>query len=192
GAMSRYDDPEGTGETPASGKRRALRGWRQPSDDSGSWGTSGGKAVRDQPARPDGPEYTGLQRRRGPLLGPHPVLGAAAIISTVLVVAVSLVAYAAVRDVYDGINHEAITAQMLGNRPPKLNGSTNILLIGSDSRAGTNGKFGRDVMGSRSDTTMLLHVTPDHSHAYVISFPRDSMVPVYGCVADHQGHPGQA
>jgi hypothetical protein len=90
--MSRYDDPEGTGETPASGKRRALRGWRQPSDDSGSWGTSGGKAVRDQPARPGGPEYTGPQRRRGPLLGPHPVLGAAAIISTVLVVAVSLVA----------------------------------------------------------------------------------------------------
>jgi LCP family protein required for cell wall assembly len=39
---------------------------------------------------------------------------------------------------------------------------------------------------------MLLHVTPDHSHAYVISFPRDSMVPVYGCVPDHQGHPGQA
>jgi LCP family protein required for cell wall assembly len=190
--MSRYDDPEGTGETPVSGKRRALLGWRQPSDDSGSWGTSGGKAVRDHPARPGGPGYTGLQRRRGPLLGPHPVLGAAAIISTVLVVAVSLVAYAAVRDVYDGINHEAVTAQMLGNRPPKLNGSTNILLIGSDSRAGTKGKFGRDVLGSRSDTTMLLHVTPDHSHAYVISFPRDSMVPVYGCVADHQGHPGQA
>jgi len=120
------------------------------------------------------------------------VLGAAAIIATVLVVGVSLVAYAAVRDVYDGINHEAVTAQMLGKRPPKLNGSTNILLVGSDSRAGSKRKFGRDVMGSRSDTTMLLHVTPDHTHAYVISFPRDSMVPVYGCVPDHQGHPGQA
>jgi len=63
------------------------------------------------------------------------------------VVGVSLVAYAAVRNVYDGINHEAITAQMLGNRPAKLNGSTNILLIGSDSRAGTDGKFGKDVLG---------------------------------------------
>src|SRR6266516_5667117 len=191
GAMSRSDDPEGTGETPASGKRRALRGWRQPSDDSGSWGTSGGEAVGDHPARPGGPGYTGLQRRRGPLLGPHPVLGAAAIISTVLVVAVSLVAYAAVRDVYDGINHEAVTAQMLGNRPPKLNGSTNILLIGSDSRAGTDGKFGKDVLGARSDTTMLLHIAPDHAHAYVISFPRDSVVPTYNCFPDQQGHPGQ-
>src|SRR5207342_1051087 len=157
GAMSRYDDPEGMGEHPASGKRQAPPG-----------------------------------RGRGSLLGPHPILGLAAIISTVLVVGVSLVAYAAVRNVYDGINHEAITAQMLGNRPPKLSGSTNILLIGSDSRAGTNGKFGRDVLGARSDTTMLLHITPDHSHAYVISFPRDSMVPVYNCSPDQQGHPGQS
>src|SRR5262252_11019448 len=163
--MSRYHDPEGMGGGPSSGERMA--GNRGMPDDSG------------------------LPRRRMSLLGPHPVLGAAAIISTVLVVGVSLVAYAAVRNVYAGINHEAVTAQMLGNRPPKLNGSTNILLIGSDSRAGAGGKFGRDVLGARSDTSMVLHITPDHSHAYVISFPRDSMVPVYNCLPDQQGHPGQ-
>src|SRR5262249_38425175 len=190
GAMSRYDDPDRTGEKPASGKRRALRGRRRSSDDGGSRGGRG-QAADDHPARPGGPGYPCQQRRRGPVLGPHPVLGAAAIISTVLVVGVSLVAYAAVRNVYDGINHEAVTAQMLGNRPPKLNGSTNILLIGSDSRAGSNGKFGRDVLGARSDTAMLLHIAPDHSHAYVISFPRDSVVPVYNCLPDQQGHPGQ-
>src|SRR5215831_9121214 len=160
--MSRYHDPEGMGGDPSSGVRR-----------SGNVGDSG------------------LPRRRMSFLGPHPILSAAAIISTVLVVGVSLVAYAAVRNVYDGINHEAVTAQMLGNRPPKLNGSTNILLIGSDSRAGTDGKFGKDVLGSRSDTSMVLHIAPDHSHAYVISFPRDSMVPVYNCLPDQQGHPGQ-
>src|SRR5215813_10981378 len=163
--MSRYHDPEGVGGDPSSGERMA-----------------GNRGM------PDG---SGLPRRRMSFLGPHPVLGAAAIMSTVLVVSVSLVAYAAVRNVYDGINHEAVTAQMLGNRPAKLNGSTNILLIGSDSRAGAGGKFGRDVLGARSDTSMLLHITPDHSHAYVISFPRDSMVPVYNCVPDQQGHPGQ-
>ncbi len=160
--MSRYHDPEGMGGDPSSGARRA--------DNVGD---------------------SGLPRRRLAFLGPHPILGAAAIISTVLVVGVSLVAYAAVRNVYDGINHEAVTAQMLGNRPPKLNGSTNILLIGSDSRAGAKGKFGKDVLGARSDTTMLLHIAPDHSHAYVISFPRDSMVPIYNCEPDQQGHPGQ-
>src|SRR5215813_6973296 len=163
--MSRYHDPEGMGGDPSSGERRA--------------------------GNPGMPGDSGLPRRHLAFLGPHPILGAAAIISTVLVVGVSLVAYATVRNVYDGINHEAVTAQMLGNRPAKLNGSTNILLIGSDSRAGAGGKFGHDVVGARSDTTMLLHVTPDHSHAYVISFPRDSMVPIFNCVPDQQGHPGQ-
>src|SRR3974377_1829285 len=117
GAMSRYHDPEGMGGDPSSGARRA--------DNVGG---------------------SGLPRRHLALLGPPPILAAAAIISTVLVVGISLVAYATVRNVYDGINHEAVTAQMLGNRPPKLNGSTNILLIGSDSRAGTGGKFGKDVL----------------------------------------------
>jgi LCP family protein required for cell wall assembly len=196
--MSRYDDPEGIGEHPAPGRRRASFGWHRRSDDTGygSWGGQGPAPV-DYPSRPGGPggagrpDGPGSQRRRS-LLGPHPMLGGAAIISTVLVVGVSLVAYAAVRNIYDGINHEAVTAQMLGNRPPKLNGSTNILMIGSDSRAGSKGGFGRDVLGSRSDTTMLLHISPDHLHAYVISFPRDSEVPVYNCLPDRQGHPGQS
>ena len=194
--MSRYDDPEGPGEHPVSGKRQGPPGLGLPSEDTEAW-TSYGQIRRDRsfgpggPGAPGEPGDSGPRRRRGSFLGPHPILAAAAIISTVLVVGVSLVAYAAVRNVYDGINHEAITAQMLGNRPPKLNGSTNILLIGSDSRAGTGGKFGKDVLGARSDTTMVLHITPDHTRAYVISFPRDSMVPVYGCLPDQEGHPGQ-
>jgi LCP family protein required for cell wall assembly len=187
--MSRYDDPEGMGEHPASGKRKAPPGRGRPGEDTGAWGSR--SPARDRSSQPGGPGSSD-SRRRGSLLGPHPILGLAAIISTVMVVGVSLVAYAAVRNVYDGINHESITAQMLGNRPPKLNGSTNILMIGSDSRAGSNGKFGRDVLGARSDTTMVLHITPDHTQAYVISFPRDSMVPVYPCLADQHGHPGQS
>lgn len=145
----------------------------------------------DRPAPAGRLDSTRPQSRRGRILGTHPVLALIAIATTVMVVGVSLVAYAAVRNVYDGINHETVTAQMLGKRPPKLNGSTNILIIGSDSRAGTDGKFGRNVLGARSDTSMLLHISPDHTHAYVISFPRDSMVPVYSCLPDQEGHPGQ-
>ena len=194
--MSRYDDPEGMGGDPVSGKRQGPPGLGLPSEDTEAW-TSYGQIRRDRsfgpggPGAPGEPGDSGPRRRRRSFLGPHPILAAAAIISTVLVVGVSLVAYAAVRNVYDGINHEAITAQMLGNRPPKLNGSTNILLIGSDSRASTGGKFGKDVLGARSDTTMVLHITPDHTRAYVLSFPRDSMVPVYDCLPDQEGHPGQ-
>lgn len=76
------------------------------------------------------------------------------------------------------------------NRPQAAqadaNGHTpvNILLIGSDSRAGENGKLGGSASGpiGRSDTTILLHVYPDHKHAVGISIPRDSMVDIPPCL----------
>ena len=52
-------------------------------------------------------------------------------------------------------------------------GSQNILLLGSDSR---DVKASPDLTGWRTDTIMLMHVTSDHKHAYVISLPRDSWV----------------
>jgi LCP family protein required for cell wall assembly len=191
--MSRYHDPEGLGDFPESGKQRIGLPGRPPS--AGSTGGSRGLgAFLKFPHRRTGHADAGRPRRGyHRFLGTHPILGGAAIIATVLVVGISLVAYASVRNLYDGINHETITAQMLGHRPPKLNGSTNILLIGSDSRAGTKG-FGSAsvIQGSRSDTSLILHIAPDHKHAYMISFPRDSMVPVYSCANDNQGHTGQS
>jgi LCP family protein required for cell wall assembly len=124
------------------------------------------------------------------ILGRHPVLSVLAILATLTITFVSLTAYAAYRGVYDSIHHVAINSGELGKRPPKLNGSENILIIGSDSRAGIHG-FGRGIRGSRSDTSMLLHIPPAHSGATVISFPRDTMVPIYQCEADGQGHHGQ-
>jgi LCP family protein required for cell wall assembly len=188
--MSRYDDREGAGDYPSSGKRRGgSQGRRRSREDTGSW-SGRGPARRNRSPQPGRPS----QRRRSTLLGTHRVLGLAAIFATVVVVGTSLTAYAFLRNLYDGIHHETVTAQMLGHRPPKLNGSTNILMIGSDSRAGTHGQYGSTstIQGSRSDTSMLLHISPDHSHAYVISFPRDSMVPLYDCQPDQQGHPGQS
>ncbi|WP_443079144.1 LCP family glycopolymer transferase [Streptomyces sp. NBC_01498] len=60
----------------------------------------------------------------------------------------------------------------------------NILLIGSDTRAGAgNGKYGRDDGGSqRSDTTILLHLAADRRSATAVSLPRDLMVDVPGCL----------
>ena len=216
--MSRYDDPEGIGDYPAPGTRRmGSLGRRGSGEDTGGWGArrrgsgedTGGWGARRRgsgedtgapgtrrPARRSRsrqPGRPGPRRRWGTLLGTHQVFGLAAIFTTVAVVGTSLTAYALLRNVYDGIHHETVTAQMLGTRPPKLDGSTNILMIGSDSRAGTHGQYGSAtaIQGSRSDTSMLLHISPDHTHAYVISFPRDSMVPIYGCQPDQQGHPGQ-
>ncbi|WP_372343880.1 LCP family protein [Streptomyces sp. KL116D] len=60
-------------------------------------------------------------------------------------------------------------------------GAQNLLLIGSDSRAGKNGKYGRNDGTQRSDTTILLHVSADRKSATAVSFPRDLMVDVPAC-----------
>lgn len=62
--------------------------------------------------------------------------------------------------------------------------AVNVLLIGSDTRAGENGKLGGSAAGpiGRSDTTILLHVYPDHKHAVGISIPRDSLVKIPPCL----------
>jgi LCP family protein required for cell wall assembly len=125
------------------------------------------------------------------MMARHPVLAALAMLTTISLVGVSLAAYVVYRKTVGSIHHQSVTSAMLGNRPPKLNGALNLLLIGSDSRAGTGGRYGHDVYGSRSDTAMLLHISPTHQRAIVLSFPRDSMVPVYACSPDGHGHSGQ-
>ncbi len=114
--------------------------------------------------------------------------GWSAIGLTFVLVAATLFGYAKFRDVLDGIKHIAVTD--LGKRPPKLNNAMNILLVGSDSRSGHNRKLGGYAQGQRSDTVMVVHISPGHSHIYVLSIPRDSVVPIYQC-APEAGFQGQ-
>ena len=58
--------------------------------------------------------------------------------------------------------------------------ATNILSMGSDSRAGSNGSYG-NVEGARSDTTLLVHIYEGREAATVVSIPRDSYVEIAGC-----------
>ncbi|MGW1940590.1 LCP family protein [Streptomyces goshikiensis] len=69
-------------------------------------------------------------------------------------------------------------------RPTHLvDGSQNILLIGSDSRSGAeNRKYGRDRGGERSDTTILLHLPADRKSATAVSIPRDLMADIPSCL----------
>jgi LCP family protein required for cell wall assembly len=200
--MSRYEDPEGTGEDPAGGKRRggSLLRRNGRTDDTGDWdarGRSRRGRGRSGPWEPSGGASRRSARSSEPpsrtrrILGRHPVVSVLAILATLTITFVSLSAYAAFRNVYDSIHHITVTSRELGKRPPKLNGSENILIIGSDSRTGTHGRYGRGIQGSRSDTSMLLHISPTHTGAIVISFPRDTMVPIYSCEADGNGHSGQ-
>ncbi len=65
-----------------------------------------------------------------------------------------------------------------------LKGGVNILVAASDTRSGQGGAWGTldDSSGvGNNDVTMLLHLSADHTHAIVVSFPRDLMVPVPEC-----------
>jgi LCP family protein required for cell wall assembly len=64
-----------------------------------------------------------------------------------------------------------------------IEGGVNLLIIGSDSRAGQGTGFGDpdEETAVLNDVTMLMHISQDHSHAEVISFPRDMLVDVPAC-----------
>ncbi|MFI5756265.1 LCP family protein [Streptomyces sp. NPDC051569] len=68
------------------------------------------------------------------------------------------------------------------NRPRATQGGENILVIGSDSRSGLGGTYGRGLTTMQSDTLMLLHIGGSGKWATVVSFPRDSWVPIPACV----------
>jgi LCP family protein required for cell wall assembly len=108
-----------------------------------------------------------------------------------LLVVTSLYFYSVYRNDVNSIHQIKITG--LGNRPPKYTNALNILLIGSDTRKGANKQFGRSLVdgGQRSDTIILLHVSPGRKGAVVISFPRDTVVPTLACQAHGTGTPGQ-
>ncbi|SDH39871.1 LCP family protein [Nonomuraea jiangxiensis] len=99
---------------------------------------------------------------------------------TLLLVLISLGGYGYYRYVESGIEREHINAGP--TRPPET-GALNVLLVGSDSREGDNKQYGpKSVgLGERTDTIMLLHISPNRDKATMISFPRDSMVMLPQC-----------
>jgi LCP family protein required for cell wall assembly len=80
----------------------------------------------------------------------------------------------------------ALPAGVLGTEDPGR--PTNFLLVGSDTRAFTEGdasavaSFGdeRSVGGQRADTIILIRIDPRAERAAMISFPRDLYVPIAG------------
>ncbi|MET8330779.1 LCP family protein [Streptomyces sp. NPDC005181] len=66
------------------------------------------------------------------------------------------------------------------DRPEKLPTSgQNLLVLGSDSRAGAENKElggGGSVSGARSDTAMVVHIPEGRSRAVAVSIPRDTLV----------------
>ncbi|TVL94162.1 LCP family protein [Streptomyces sp. SAJ15] len=85
-----------------------------------------------------------------------------------------------------------INAQLGTDRPADIDdGSMDILVLGSDSRAGKNGKYGQDEGSSRSDTAMMVHVYQGHKTASVVSIPRDTLIERPACTKDGTTTPAQ-
>ncbi|SEC48930.1 LCP family protein [Streptomyces sp. TLI_105] len=130
-------------------------------------GTGSGRR-RKQPAR----------RRKAPIL----MSGAAAI----LVLGGAGLGYVYLK--LDGnLQGVDINAQLGTERPHDVdNGSLDVLVLGSDSRSGDNGAYGKDEGGARSDTAMVVHVYEGHKKASVVSIPRDTLITRPSCT-DGQG-----
>jgi LCP family protein required for cell wall assembly len=120
-----------------------------------------------------------LRRRR------RVILASLAAAVAVAVAGTFLAGYATYRKVVGEVHH--VTVSDLGKRPPVYSTtSENILIVGSDSRAGLDHHqqvllhTGADD-ANNTDTIMLVHLSPGRHLLTEMSIPRDTMVPYYQC-----------
>jgi LCP family protein required for cell wall assembly len=120
------------------------------------------------------------------------ILGTLAIVLAVVFSGGSVFVYMKYRSAWDGIKRIDVSGDLKGKLPPIDPHALNLLLIGSDTRAGLNGKIGgrTGIGGARSDTIMVLHIAPGARQVDVVSIPRDSVVPILNCTKE-AGTPGQ-
>ncbi|GAA4379682.1 LCP family protein [Agromyces bauzanensis] len=110
---------------------------------------------------------------------------AASVVGVLAVSATAVAAYAAIdllRSVRPPV--ELQSEKILEGVPDigAMEGGLNFLLVGSDKRP-DDGAFGdpEEESAVLNDVTMLLHISQDHSHVEVVSFPRDMLVTVPEC-----------
>jgi LCP family protein required for cell wall assembly len=76
-------------------------------------------------------------------------------------------------------------------KPPTLEdlqGAINILVVGSDTRAGQSRVFGND-SSELADVIILVHISKDRKNVVAMSFPRDLLVPYPSCPDPNGGSP---
>ena len=149
-----------------------------------------GNTLQSSRSAPQRGERRGNGRKR--LSTGQKVAGWLSITVVVILVVAVLGLYLQFRSDFDSIKRIDVQT-LVGKQPPKLNDSENILLIGSDTRAGQKGIGGTAPGCDCSDTLMLMHIsagTTGHRTAMVMSIPRDTMVPFVSCPANNN-FPGQ-
>lgn len=129
--------------------------------------------------------------------GRHRVAKVISIIVVCLLVALGVTVAAAYTALNGRLNQFQTGSMVDGDRPsdvasqsnqksagdPFAGKAMNILVIGSDSRQGTNSSYtGDHVGGQRSDTTFILHVSADRTRIDALSIPRDILITIPQCV----------
>lgn len=143
------------------------------------------RSRRDETARPR--RASGRKSGRGRRVLVRAAVSAVAF-SVVLVLTAAAIA-GVLYEKYNGQLHRVAVLQPHDKNivdPQRQLTAENFLVIGSDSRAGLDSSFGQ-VAGARSDTTMIVHLSPSHTQATIISIPRDSWVSIPTCKAP-DGH----
>ncbi|GAA3804051.1 LCP family protein [Streptomyces chiangmaiensis] len=135
--------------------------------------------IADEAATPPGPRGPAKGRRRKPRGKGHRAL----LVTAWTAAGIVVLGGTGVGYLYFKLNGNIKSVdinQALGtHRPAKVdNGSENILVLGSDTRSGSNKKLGGGTDGgsARSDTAMIVHLYKGHKQASVVSVPRDTLV----------------
>ncbi|WP_323385480.1 LCP family protein, partial [Streptomyces calidiresistens] len=129
----------------------------------------------------DGRTGGGGGRRRGrPRRKPRYLLWSAGTLAVLLLLGTGVLAW--LYHKLDGnVQSADVDDKIGGDRPDDLApDAETILLIGSDSREGTEGAYG-DFDGMNSDTMMVVHIAENREWATVVSLPRDSWVEIPAC-----------
>lgn len=105
-----------------------------------------------------------------------------AAVGAVLLLTGAATAYGVYRHLDSNITSADISSQLGTDRPTEtVRGAENILVLGSDSRAGTGTQYGAGLTTSQSDTMLLVHLSADRTWASAVSIPRDSWVSIPSC-----------
>jgi len=110
------------------------------------------------------------------------------------IVALSAIGWLGLGRVSGSINRIDAFAN-IKNRPDKPTSAMNLLLVGSDNRAGLTAAQSKELAvgglavaaGARSDTMLLVHISKSRDSAVIISLPRDSLV----TIPEHQSTSGK-
>ncbi|MEU3458733.1 LCP family protein [Streptomyces sp. NPDC006733] len=140
------------------------------------------------PAGADGPRDDAARRVRRRRRTRRVLLGAVVLLCTgaLLVVGTGWYAYEHYTGRVDRIPNAFPTNVPAEAQPAPSKGGQTFLLVGIDARSDlpTTGRGAKapewQPGAQRSDTMMLVHLPADGKHAYVVSLPRDSWVPIPG------------